>query len=554
MSAKDSITTQTCELLQGEFNDFLALYPIPFEYHVILPKSNQTVFDAATGYVGLYTHSFSLANLRLLLTEFFCEPMVVSPLSTSFEGFLICVELYPQLLSEQNKLDLKSFKDKRPPNIEENPMLQHLSRYPTSVRVFRDHILFLAGLKPSWEHGQQRPAIMAGKKELAFRNFIYTEDDDDLDFLPKEPSLGFGIGSPSASVNTKPPKDVKKPEVQPAEVIIDSRKSLKAGVFLVHPRSVAARIKERKYKTRGGSSRPPVKRKLASGSSSSRAVRAKTSASKDDAPFLSISDVDEGLPDCFKLKDANAVVDNVVNRRAHEFLQVIKKMSDEADVIMARERSREEECEGLRVKCEASMAEFDQNTAVLALRDKISSMTVDVNSLEADKARLEAVEVSLRREVEELKQDRRDVVSKVVPYVSMELVHSDELGRLVGKLVSSAITYGRCRAYEQVAAMKEPFDLSKAKGYHSSYQKDHTQASNDFFTSTFPWLDEFLADATTLIKTLLSKKPPMLQKLTPSRTQMPVPFSQKATLSSAPSSNPMSPPPDLVKPFPSPLE
>ncbi|GKF58338.1 hypothetical protein Tco_0171875, partial [Tanacetum coccineum] len=135
-----------------------------------------------------------------------------------------------------------------------------------------------------------------------------------------------------------------------------------------------------------------------------------------------------------------------------------------------------------------------------------------------------------------------------IPYVAMELVYSDELGRLVGKLVSSAITYGRCRAYEQVAAIKEPFDLSKAKGYHSSYQKDHTQASNDFATSTFPWLDEFVADATTLIETLLSKKPPMLQKPTSSRTQMPMPFSQKATSSSAPSSNPMSPPADLVKP------
>ncbi|GKB12853.1 hypothetical protein Tco_0846776 [Tanacetum coccineum] len=200
------------------------------------------------------------------------------------------------------------------------------------------------------------------------------------------------------------------------------------------------------------------------------------------------------------------MVDNAVNKRACEFLQVIEKMRGEADVIKARERSREEECEELRVKCEAAMAEFDQNPAVLALREKISSLTADVkehkgnldrmmlesqkwagyqvtlstleskvDSLEAEKARLEAVEASLRREVEELKQDRRDVVSKVVPYAAIELVHSDELGRLVGTLVSSAITYGRCRAYEQVAAMKEPFDLSKAKGYRSSYKKEHTQ-------------------------------------------------------------------------------
>ncbi|GJU12514.1 hypothetical protein Tco_1134910 [Tanacetum coccineum] len=468
MSAKDTIVMQRCGLSAKELNEFLFSYPIPLEFDVILSTSTQTIFDAPPSYVSLYTHSFSLANLR-------------------------------------------------------------------SVRVFDDPILFLVGLKPSWEFGQQRLAIIVGGKEMAFRNFIYTEDDDDLDFLPK---------------------------------------------------SIAACIKERKCKTRGGSSRPPVKRKLASGSSSSCVVHAKTSASKDDAPFLSISDHDEGLLDYFELKDANAchlkistitspawkshldnqidlelldlhdrcyarqvVVDNAVNRRACEFLQVIKKMSGEADVIKAKERSREEECEGLRVKCEAAMAEFDQNPAVLALREKISSLTANVkeykgnldkmmlksqkwagyqmtlsrveskvNSLEADRARLEAVEASLRREVEELKQDRRDVVSKVVPYAAMNLVHSDKLGRLIGKLVSSAITYGRCRAYEHVAAMKEPFDLLKAKGYRSSYQKDHTQARNDFATATFPWLDEFIANATAPIETLLSKKPPMLQKPAPSRT------------------------------------
>ncbi|GKG47606.1 hypothetical protein Tco_0507091, partial [Tanacetum coccineum] len=57
--------------------------------------------------------------------------------------------------------------------------------------------------------------------------------------------------------------------------------------------SVAARIRERKFKIRGGSSRPPVKRKLASGSSTSLTVRAKASAMKDDTHVLSIFDDDE---------------------------------------------------------------------------------------------------------------------------------------------------------------------------------------------------------------------------------------------------------------------
>ncbi|GJV92265.1 retrovirus-related pol polyprotein from transposon TNT 1-94 [Tanacetum coccineum] len=238
---------------------------------------------------------------------------------------------------------------------------KRLGRYPTSVRVFDDPILFLVGLKPSWEFGQQRPAIIVGEKEMAFRNFISIEDDDDLAFLPKEPSLGFGTSSPSASVNMELPKDVEEPEVQPAEVTVDSRESPKASVFVVHPGSVASLIKERKCKTRGCSSRPHVNRKLASGSSSSHAVRAKNSASKDDDPILSIFDDDEG----------KFLVHLVLS-------EVIKKMRGEVDVIKAKERSRKEECEELRVKCEATMAEFDQNPVVLVLREKISSLTANV--------------------------------------------------------------------------------------------------------------------------------------------------------------------------------
>ncbi|GJS00906.1 hypothetical protein Tco_0317414 [Tanacetum coccineum] len=555
LEGRDTIAVQRCGLSAKELNEFLSSYPIPSKYDVILPTSTQTIFDTPPGFFNLCRAgswlTFQKRSKKHILNFL---PKVITRIKGWHERFFfgkdsIISSKYPQLLLDENKLDLKSFKDKIPPNLDENPYFQCLGRYPISVRVFDDLILFLVGLQPSWEFGQpkidsqnstyikyikcksQPNALNQGKRsksrfaEMAFRNFIYTEDDDDLAFLPKEPSPGFGIGSPSASVNTKLPKDVEEPEVQPAEITADSGESPKAGVFVVHPRSVAARIKERKCKMRGGSSRPPVKRKLASGSSSSRAVRAKTSASKDDAPILSISDDDEGLSDCFKLKDANVChlkisIITPLAWKGHLDNQMDLELLDLHDRCYALwERSREEECEELRVKCEAAMKEFDQNPAILALREKISSLTVDVKEhKEAEKARLEAIEASLRREVEELKQDRRDVVSKVVPYATMEFVHSDELGRLVGKLVSSAITYGRCRAYEQVAAIKEPFDLSKAKGYHSSYQKEHTQASNDFATATFPWLDEFVADATALIEALLSKKPPMLQKPAPSRT------------------------------------
>ncbi|GJV47583.1 hypothetical protein Tco_1437795 [Tanacetum coccineum] len=281
------------------------------------------------------------------------------------------------------------------------------------------------------------------------------------------------------------------------------------------------------------------------------------------------------------------VVDNAVNRRSRELLQVIKKLRGEFDVIKDSDRVREEECEELRAKCEVAMTEFEKNPTVVALREKISTLSTKVKehkvslyrmmlesknwagyqqslstlkskvtSLEAEKARLKAVEVSIRKEVEELKHDRREVVSKVVPYTVMDLVHSDDMGSLIGRLVSFAIVYGRCKAYEQVVDMKEPFDLSKVKGYRSSYKKDHTQASNDLAIAIFPWLDEFMADPSASIEALLSKKPPSLQRPAPSRTQVPLPSSQRASPSSVPVSNSMYPPADfsVVKPQSSQLQ
>nr|GEW83123.1 hypothetical protein [Tanacetum cinerariifolium] len=333
MSAKYSIATQTCELSKEEFNDFLTLYPILFEYRVILPKYIQTIFDAPPGFIYLGLTLLVVPSSPFLLSC--ARLMVVSPLSTSSKGSSICVELC-------------------------------LGRYPTSVRVFPDPILFLAGLKPSWEYGHQRPAIMAGGK-----------DDDDSSFLPKEPSLGFGIGFLTVLVNTKPLKADEEFVIQPVKVTADSRESPKPELFVVHPGSVVARIKDRKCKNRGGLSRPPVNRKLAPRPSTSHATRAKTSSSKDDVPNLIVYDDDEGLPDVHELNDATAchrkisaitppawknhlhnhidvellylydrcyarqvVVENTVNMRSCELFQVIKKPRGEFDVMRDMERAR----------------------------------------------------------------------------------------------------------------------------------------------------------------------------------------------------------------------
>nr|GEY11042.1 integrase, catalytic region, zinc finger, CCHC-type, peptidase aspartic, catalytic [Tanacetum cinerariifolium] len=437
----------------------------------------RTVFDAPSGYVGLYTHSFFLVNIRLPLTKFFYELMIVSSLSTSSEGSLICFELffyvqdsiipakYPQLLSEQNKLDLKSFKDKLPLNIEENPM-----------------------------------------------NFIYIEDDEDLIFLRKEPSMGFGTGSPSVSVNIEPMKANEKPNIQPIKVTSDSGGSLKP--------------------------KPHVKRKLASGSSTSRATHAKTSSSKDDVSFLIIFDDDEGLPDVLKLKDANAchlkisvVTPSVWKNHLDNYIDLeLLDLYDRCyarqavidNVVNKRERTRDEECEGLWVKCEAAMTDFEKNHVVVAFREKISALSTEAkeHKLNLDRMMLESQKWA------GYQQSLSTLESKVTALETrmawLEAAKVDDMGSLVGKLVSSAIVYGRCRSFEQVIGMKEPFDLSKVKGCRSSYKKDHTQASNDLATTTFPCLDEFVVDPSVPIEALLSKKTLTFLRSAPSRTQVPL--------------------------------
>ncbi|GJZ97349.1 hypothetical protein Tco_0669802 [Tanacetum coccineum] len=85
------------------------------------------------------------------------------------------------------------------------------------------------------------------------------------------------------------------------------------------------------------------------------------------------------------------------------------------------------------------------------------------------------------------------------------VLSSDELGRLVGKLASASVFYGRCAAFEEVAKMKDPFDLSKVKGYRSSYKKEHTKAENDLATNTFPFISEFIVDPFAPIEELPPK-------------------------------------------------
>ncbi|GJV85188.1 ribonuclease H-like domain-containing protein [Tanacetum coccineum] len=392
MSAKNIIRTQTWILTKEELSEFLSIYPVPSKYKVMLPKRNQTIFGPQMG--TLYFHvnlsrlnPFGCAKLTTFVVM--CKAYGCEPSMELFRGFF---NLFPGGW----KADSSLFK---------TPLCLSI------VQSFCPNII----------------------------------GDEDLSFLPKEPSLGFGIGSPSVSINNEAPLA----EVEPLDKVV------------IHAGSVARRIKDRKCRTRG-SSKPSIKHRLDQGGSSSRATRQKTSPSKADSPFLTISNDEEGLPDVLELQDANAchrkisnitrlawrghldnqlnaelldlhdrcyakqaIMDNAVNRKAHELLKVVQQMKGECDLLKEREKAKDKECEDLKAKCKAAMSDFNKNTTINVLRKKIASLSGEVKELKLvlkGWCWREGTEASLRQEVKSVRRDREEVVSKVVPSVAMELV------------------------------------------------------------------------------------------------------------------------------------
>nr|GEU57082.1 hypothetical protein [Tanacetum cinerariifolium] len=360
-----------------------------------------------------------------------------------------------------NRWDIKSFGYKLPDNIHYNPLFQRLGRHPTSVHVFHDPILFMVGLKPLWEH------------EMVFRNFIYADTDKDLSFLSEEPLTDFGTSSPYVSINTEPPIG----DVNPWYNMFRTRpiRGLFASKGICNP--------SWEY----------------SWSSSSRATSAKTTSLKDAPPLLTISDDDEGLPDVLELQNINAChlkIAAITPPAWKNHLDNHLDIREECDVMKERKRARDEAYEGHKAKCEAAMMDFDNNPALVVLPEKISTLPSEAKEHKAnlDRMMLESKKWAGYQEVDDVKRDRIEVVLKVVPYIAMELVHRDELGRLVGKLVSFTIIYERCVAFEEVAEMKEPFYLMNVKGYRPSYKKEHTKAGNNLATATFSFLSEVVVD------------------------------------------------------------
>ncbi|GKA40463.1 reverse transcriptase domain-containing protein [Tanacetum coccineum] len=98
---------------------------------------------------------------------------------------------------------------------------------------------------------------------------------------------------------------------------------------------------------------------------------------------------------------------------------------------------------------------------------------------EFERERLKASEIQVLQEIDSLRQDRAAIVSKVFLDASMKLVHIDETGVLIARLIRATIIHGRCTTFKEVAKFKEPFILEKMPGYRTSSKDEYDRARDD---------------------------------------------------------------------------
>ncbi|GJS65155.1 hypothetical protein Tco_0679719, partial [Tanacetum coccineum] len=500
-----------------------AFEPERMDVKVILPKKSHTVLDAPLGYIGLYTHHFSLSNLRLPIPLFKCEvlnyfkvhishfnPFGMVKLTTfavmgsayvpkallkpithlgNWKDSFFFIENkiipsdYLELLLGENKLDKQSFKDKDP-------------------------ILYLAGLKTTWKHSPKRHVIYHRGQEMDFRSFMLEGVDGEFNFLPAE-GVSKGQNSPSA-------KSVNNDALVIGDIPLSS----------VYPLNIVENVADsddHSYgvdeQTLGGLSLPPYleaskklkilsKRKVASGvprkALPPKVQKVSARASKVAGEAYTPLDVDgdsniHEFPSAKELRDATdchwvvayftppswkqqlrersieqlcdiydkaymrqAVLDNVLNNRTRELIFALHKAKTSYDAIRARELDKDMAYAKLERKCNEALQDLDKNPL-------ISDMRVEIKVF--------------------LKQDRAAIVSKVIPDTAMKLVRSDDL---------------------EVDAMKEPYVLEKMSGYRPSSKEENDQAGDALENALYPFLAEYVVNPYASLEQLLSKKPPSL--------------------------------------------
>ena len=246
-----------------------------------------------------------------------------------------------------------------------------------------------------------------------------------------------------------------------------------------------------------------------------------------------------------------AVLDNHLNARTKEVVRTLEAAREKMDAILAKEKKKDQEYAELQARCEEAIKDLDKNPVVKDLRadivnlekelkeakaeckklkkegakivgykEEIAELESKCKDLEEERSKLIDQETQLheeldgfKRKLKSLKKDRAAVVSKVVPYIAMELYHSDEVGKVTTALVNAAIYHGKCTTLEEIAATGKPVDLSKVPYYRSTHEAEFDDAKKAFVTAEYPFPVEATKDSMASVETLLSKKAVLLNLL-----------------------------------------
>ncbi|GKB21879.1 hypothetical protein Tco_0855802 [Tanacetum coccineum] len=377
---------------------------------VILPKKSQTILDAPLGYIGLYTHHFSLSNLRLPIPPFICyrgEPSVdlllyflnLGPAGSFFfiENKIIPSD-YPELLLGKNKLDKKSFKDKVPLHPEMDPLYDQIATYPCIVQTFPDPILYLAGLKTTWEHSPKKPVIYHRGHEMDFRSFMLGGVDGELNFLPAKNVVDSDDPSYREDEQT-----LISPSLSPHLEAMPARASKVAGEAST-PLDVDSNSDIHEF---------PSAKELKDATDCHWVVAHVTPPSwKQHLREISIEQLCD-IHDRAYIRQA--VLDNVLNNRTRELISALHKAKTSYDAIRAREPEKDRAYAELERKCNEALQDLDKNPLVSDMLDEIKALQGQVDGLHSEYGRIileDKIWVNYEHTLSSLQAKIKDIESK----------------------------------------------------------------------------------------------------------------------------------------------
>ncbi|GKD19837.1 hypothetical protein Tco_1208995, partial [Tanacetum coccineum] len=161
---------------KDEVSQLVVDYDIPQNVRVLLPKRSQTIYDAPLGFFGLYTHHFTLSNLRVPIPQFICE-------------VLNYFKVHISQFNHFGMVKLATFA----------VMCKAYGGEP-SVDLLRAFLnLGPAGLKTSRKRSPIKPISYHRGREMDFRSFMMDGVDGEFNFLPKG-----GLDEEGNSPSTRP--------------------------------------------------------------------------------------------------------------------------------------------------------------------------------------------------------------------------------------------------------------------------------------------------------------------------------------------------------------